>query len=456
MATEEAAELPDLDNLDAYGRALADFADALVDLHVNAGAPTLRQVEERARADGRCLLSVSAISEALNGKRLPSLDFTAELVRQLTSNNGELLKEWIEQWRSVKRLQRKARVAQQRERQTGNHEDVLGENRDRSAGDVSVGVQESPDLITTDARAEAKAIAAEAKAHAMRVIKEAEEEANRLRSEAHTALREVESVTELPLGELENFLVAGRAALRQRLRQRSSLRITLLGPPGAGKGTQGIYLAKELDVPKVHLGEALRSNVARETKFGRIAKECMESGKLIPDDVLASMIFERLAEADASRGFLLDGFPRNLKQADLLAQWLAVRGVKIDMALLIDIPEEEALMRYEGRRICSHDRNHVFHLQHLPPKRYGICDSCGGTLALREDDSALTVRKRYEVYREDVTKVIDRHESEGQLVVIHGLGGVADCTKRAVDGLAMKAAQIDGLCSTRESPHPEG
>ncbi|MDT0458089.1 nucleoside monophosphate kinase [Streptomyces sp. DSM 41527] len=456
MSTEEATELPDLDSLDAYRRALADFAEALVELHVNSDAPTLRQVEAGARADGRCFLSVSAISEALNGKRLPSLDFTAELVRQLTSNNGELAQERTARWRNVKRLQRRARATRQRECQPETHDDVPRERKDRSTGGTSAGAPESPASATTDAQAEAEKILADAKTHAMRVLEEAEEESRRLRSEAHTALRKIESATEIPLGELEDLLAAGRAALRERLRQRSSLRIALLGPPGAGKGTQGTYLAKELDVPKVLLGDVIRSSIARGSKFGQIAKGCIESETLMSDVLLASMIFERLAESDVRRGFLLDDFPRNLNQVDMLAEWLAARGVKMDMALLIDIPEEEALMRYEGRRICSHDRNHIFHLQHLPPKRYGICDSCGGTLTLRADDSALIVRKRYAVYREEVTKVIERHESESQLVGISGLGGVADCTRRAVDGLAMKAAQIDGLCSRRESPLTEG
>lgn len=445
MPAEERPELATIGDDDAYRRALADFAEALVELHVDCGAPPLRQVEAGARAAGRVSLSVSAISEAMNGKRLPSLDFTAELVRQLTSNEVSILKQWNERWRNVKRLQRKAGKMQRRGHQPMNQV-AAARRSDTQCTDSEPFTFHEPSIQKRpETRTENDGALADTKAHAAQLIGEAKVEAARLRGEAQTALKDVQAVTKMHQEELEILLAVGRVALQQRLRQRSSLRIVLLGPPGAGKGTQSFFLAEKFNVPRVHLGDVFRDNLSRETENGLALKVYMDSNSIVPDEIIASMMFERLSNADASRGFLLDGFPCSLAQVDLLTQWLEGRGERIDLALLVDIPEEEGLMRYEGRRACSHDPSHVFHVQLLPPKRYGICDLCGGTLILRNDDLALVVRSRYEFYQREVTKVIRRYNLEKVLVTMSGLGPVAEVTQHAVNGIAMKVARIDGL-----------
>ncbi|WP_445518188.1 adenylate kinase family protein [Streptomyces sp. NEAU-174] len=446
MPAEERPELATIGDDDAYRRALADFAEALVGLHVDCGAPPLRQVEAGARAAGRVSLSVSAISEALNGKRLPSLDFTAELVRQLTSNDVNILQQWNERWRNVKRLQRKAGKMQRRGRRPVNQGAASQESDTQPTDGEPFTFQESSTRKLAETRTENEAILADAKTYAAQLIGEAEAEAARLRAEAQTVLKNTQTVAKMHQEELQILLGAGRAALRQRLRQRSSLRIAMVGPPGSGKGTQSFFLAEEFDVPRVHLGDVFRDNLRRETANGLTAKAHIESNSIVPDGIIAPMMLERLSNADASRGFLLHGFPHTLAQVDLFTQWLEERGERIDVALLVDIPEEEGLLRYEGRRACSNDPTHVFHVQFLPPRRYGICDSCGGTLILRNDDSALVVRSRYEFYQREVMKVIRQYESEKVLVTMSGLGPVAEVTQHAVNGIAMKVARIDGLC----------
>jgi len=189
-------------------------------------------------------------------------------------------------------------------------------------------------------------------------------------------------------------------------------RILLLGAPGAGKGTQSKRLADEYEIDHITTGDALRANKDMETEYGT-PREYMESGELVPDPVVNEIVEAALADA---RGFVLDGYPRNLDQAEYLSD-----ATDLDAVLYLDVDEEELVERLTGRRVCS-ECGASYHVEFNPPEEEGVCDECGGELIQRDDDTEETVRERLRVYRENTEPVIEHYREEGDLVEVDGEG----------------------------------
>ncbi|MFQ5899509.1 MAG: adenylate kinase [Candidatus Methylomirabilia bacterium] len=201
------------------------------------------------------------------------------------------------------------------------------------------------------------------------------------------------------------------------------MRVIFLGPPGSGKGTQARQLAAELGIPQIATGDMLREAVAKGTPLGLAAKREMDAGALVPDEVVIGLVEERLAQADAKNGFLLDGFPRTVAQAEALEQLLNEQGLALDRVIFLEVSERELLRRLTGRRTCQRC-GIVFHVAFSAPKAGGICDECGGSLVQREDDSEATVRRRLEVYARETAPVLDYYRSRGRLASVKGEGPV--------------------------------
>ncbi|QLE72589.1 adenylate kinase [Streptomyces rectiverticillatus] len=218
------------------------------------------------------------------------------------------------------------------------------------------------------------------------------------------------------------------------------MRIVLVGPPGAGKGTQAAYLAKNLAIPHISTGDLFRANISQGTPLGQKAQEYMRAGQLVPDEVTIGMAKDRMDKPDAADGFLLDGFPRNLAQAEALDTILKADGLKLDAVLDLEVPEDEVVKRIAGRRMCRKDSSHIFHVIYNPPKTEGVCDACGGELYQREDDSEETVRRRLEVYHSETEPIIDYYKAQGLVVTISALGKVVEVTERAMAALEREAA----------------
>ncbi|MER6470245.1 adenylate kinase [Streptomyces collinus] len=219
------------------------------------------------------------------------------------------------------------------------------------------------------------------------------------------------------------------------------MRIVLVGPPGAGKGTQAVRLAEKLSVPHISTGDLFRANISQQTELGKLAKSYMDAGNLVPDEVTIAMAKDRMEQPDAVGGFLLDGFPRNVSQAEALDQLLQTEGITLDAVLDLEVPEAEVVKRIAGRRICRNDSSHVFHVTYSRPKREGVCDVCGGELYQRDDDSEETVRKRLEVYHTQTEPIIDYYKSQGLVRTISALGPVDEVTERALDALKREKAE---------------
>jgi adenylate kinase len=213
------------------------------------------------------------------------------------------------------------------------------------------------------------------------------------------------------------------------------MRIVLVGPPGAGKGTQAAFLANNLSIPHISTGDLFRANISKQTELGKLAKSYMDKGELVPDEVTIAMAKDRMEQPDAVNGFLLDGFPRNVSQAEALDVTLQEESMTLDAVLDLEVPEDEVVKRIAGRRICRNDSAHVFHVTYKQPQQAGVCDVCGGELYQRDDDSEETVRKRLEVYHTQTEPIIDYYKAQGLVVTISALGKVEDVTQRAMDAL---------------------
>jgi adenylate kinase len=192
----------------------------------------------------------------------------------------------------------------------------------------------------------------------------------------------------------------------------SELNLILLGPPGAGKGTQAGRLTEDFGLPYIGTGDLLREHVEQETELGREAKQHMESGGLVPDDLVIKMILEKIDE-EGDDGFLLDGYPRTVPQADALAEELEKRGRRLNAALLVDAPDDVVMERITGRRQCSN--GHVYHVTFDPPKHEGVCDQDGKPLNQRSDDKPEKVAKRLQTYHEKTAPLIDYYDERGLL-----------------------------------------
>jgi adenylate kinase len=192
------------------------------------------------------------------------------------------------------------------------------------------------------------------------------------------------------------------------------LNLILLGPPGAGKGTQAERLVDDFDLPYFATGDILRAAVKDGTELGNQAKEYMDRGDLVPDDLICDVIMERIDTPAAADGFILDGFPRTRGQADVLDRGLAQRHRRLTAALLLDAPDEEVIRRLSGRRICVKN-GHLYHLDFDPPKRDGVCDQDGSRLIQRDDDKEETIRRRLQVYHSQTEPLIDHYDRAGLL-----------------------------------------
>jgi adenylate kinase len=212
------------------------------------------------------------------------------------------------------------------------------------------------------------------------------------------------------------------------------VRIVLVGPPGAGKGTQAQLLASDLAVPKISTGDIFRSNVSHGTPLGKEAKKYMDAGDLVPDEVTIGMVRDRLADTDARDGFLLDGFPRTVRQAEALDDMLKDMGQTLDVVLELVVDEDEVVRRLSGRRTCR-SCEHVWHLDFDPSTREGVCDHCGGELFQRDDDRSETVRHRLEVYADQTAPLVGYYADVGLLVGLDATGPVDDVTDRAIAAL---------------------
>ncbi|ROO51864.1 adenylate kinase [Micromonospora sp. Llam0] len=212
------------------------------------------------------------------------------------------------------------------------------------------------------------------------------------------------------------------------------MRLVLVGPPGAGKGTQAEFIAAHLVVPKISTGDIFRANVTQGTPLGVEAKRYMDAGKLVPDEVTINMVRDRLAEPDAAEGFLLDGFPRTTPQAAALDKLLADLGTALDLVLELVVDDDEVIRRLSGRRTCR-GCGKIWHVEFDAPATEGRCDRCGAELFQRDDDKPETIAQRLVEYAEKTAPLVDFYGAQGKLVGIDATGPVEDVTVRAIDAL---------------------
>jgi len=197
------------------------------------------------------------------------------------------------------------------------------------------------------------------------------------------------------------------------------LRTVLLGPPGAGKGTQAVRIVEKYNVPHISTGDIFRENIKNGTELGKKAQEYMNKGELVPDDLVIEIATTRLLADDCKEGFLLDGFPRTVYQAEKLDEFLKEHGMELDVVIDIEVEKEELITRLTGRRVCK-ACGASYHVVNIPPKKEGICDSCGGELFQRADDTVETVNNRIEVYNEQTMPLVDYYKNADKLAVVDG------------------------------------
>lgn len=201
------------------------------------------------------------------------------------------------------------------------------------------------------------------------------------------------------------------------------MRLIMLGAPGAGKGTHALLLSKEYNIPQISTGDILRSHIKNETDLGKKAKKYMDKGLLVPDELVVEIVKKRIQEEDCKEGFILDGFPRTIPQAEALDKALEELAIALDKVVNIDVPDEVIIKRMAGRRVCS-NCGASYHIENKKPLKENICDECGSELKQREDDKEETVRKRLQVYEEQTKPLIEYYEKRGILLTIEGDGSV--------------------------------
>jgi adenylate kinase len=212
------------------------------------------------------------------------------------------------------------------------------------------------------------------------------------------------------------------------------MRLILVGPPGAGKGTQAVHLAAHYQIPHISTGDIFRANIKNATPLGRRAQSFMDKGELVPDSVTNEMVRDRLGEPDTKNGFLLDGFPRNTAQADELNKILVEKNMPLDAVLELKIENSEIIRRLSGRRTCR-NCSATFHLEFEKPKTANLCDTCQGELYQREDDKEEVVARRLEVYTEQTAPIINYYSKAGLLKSISALGDVGEITQLAITSI---------------------
>ncbi len=203
------------------------------------------------------------------------------------------------------------------------------------------------------------------------------------------------------------------------------MKIIMLGAPGAGKGTQAKMIAKEYGIPHVSTGDIFRANIKNGTQLGMEAKKYMDQGLLVPDELTVKILLDRVAQADCEKGYVLDGFPRTIPQAQVLDKALTELGDAIDYAVNVDVPDENIVRRMSGRRACL-ACGATYHIEHIPPVKEGICDTCGQELVLRDDDKPETVLKRLKVYHDQTQPLIDFYSAKGVLKNVDGTVDMMD------------------------------
>ncbi|MDD7510832.1 MAG: adenylate kinase [Peptostreptococcaceae bacterium] len=212
------------------------------------------------------------------------------------------------------------------------------------------------------------------------------------------------------------------------------LRTILLGPPGAGKGTQAVKIVEKYHIPHISTGDIFRENIKKGTELGKKAQEYMNRGELVPDDLVIDIATTRLLEDDCKNGFLLDGFPRTVYQAEKLDAFLAANGMKLDKVIDIAVEKEELITRLTGRRVCK-GCGASYHIVNIPSKQEGICDTCGGELFQRADDNVETVTNRIEVYNNQTMPLVDYYEKAGVIVHVDGAESLDNVFNAIVDAL---------------------
>ena len=197
------------------------------------------------------------------------------------------------------------------------------------------------------------------------------------------------------------------------------MKIIMLGAPGAGKGTQAKKIAAKYEIPHISTGDIFRANIKNGTELGKKAKTYMDQGLLVPDELVVDLVVDRVNQDDCTKGYVLDGFPRTIPQAEALDAALEKMGQKIDYAIDVDVPDENIINRMSGRRACV-DCGATYHIVYAPTKKENICDNCGGGLILRDDDKPETVKKRLDVYHEQTQPLIDYYTKAGALRTVDG------------------------------------
>ena len=203
------------------------------------------------------------------------------------------------------------------------------------------------------------------------------------------------------------------------IRSEVKMKIIMLGAPGAGKGTQAKMIADKYSVPHISTGDIFRANIKNGTELGMEAKKYMDQGQLVPDELTVKILLDRVAQDDCKNGYVLDGFPRTIPQANVLDEALNKLGEKIDFAVNVDVPDENIIRRMGGRRACV-SCGATYHIEHVPPKAEGVCDRCNSELILRDDDKPETVKNRLEIYHEQTQPLIDFYEAKGVLKNVDG------------------------------------
>ena len=203
------------------------------------------------------------------------------------------------------------------------------------------------------------------------------------------------------------------------------MRLIMLGAPGAGKGTQAAKVAEKYQIPHISTGDIFRANIKNGTELGKKAKSYMDAGGLVPDELVCDLVADRIAQDDCEKGFILDGFPRTIPQAEALDKAVEKLGTKIDYAVDIEVPDENIIERMGGRRACL-GCGATYHIKYNAPKTENVCDICGGSLVLRDDDKPETVKKRLDVYHTQTQPLIDYYSARGNLLTVDGTQSLDD------------------------------